>query len=119
MEQYLTLVDTVLNKGIRRKNRTGVDTMMYFGYHYKVNLQKGFPLLTTKKVHTRSIFYELLWFLRGDTNISYLNDNGVTIWDEWADESGELGPIYGVQWRSWQRHPGFRYLFPGRLHLGR
>lgn len=101
MKVYLDMVRHVLEHGQRRKNRTGIDTIGTFGYQYRVDLQKGFPLLTTKRVHYRSVFYELLWFLRGETNIQYLHDHGVTIWDEWADEQGELGPIYGAQWRHW------------------
>ena len=106
MKQYLELLDTVLHKGISKSDRTGTGTRSIFGWQMRFDLNEGFPLLTTKKVHTRSIFYELLWFLRGDTNISYLNDNGVTIWDEWADEQGELGPVYGSQWRTWKTADG-------------
>ncbi len=106
MNQYLELLDTVLRNGIAKSDRTGTGTRSIFGWQMRFDLNAGFPLLTTKKVHTRSIFYELLWFLRGDTNFSYLNDNGVTIWDEWADENGELGPVYGSQWRAWQTADG-------------
>jgi thymidylate synthase len=106
MNQYLELLDTVLRNGIAKSDRTGTGTRSIFGWQMRFDLNAGFPLLTTKKVHTRSIFYELLWFLRGDTNVSYLNDNGVTIWDEWADENGELGPVYGSQWRAWQTADG-------------
>ncbi|MCX7696429.1 MAG: thymidylate synthase [Bacteroidales bacterium] len=106
MRQYLELLDYVLKNGIRKSNRTGIDTLSVFGYQMRFNLQNGFPLLTTKKLHWKSIVYELLWFLRGDSNIRFLHENGVTIWDEWADENGDLGPIYGVQWRSWKSHDG-------------
>ncbi|MBC8421667.1 thymidylate synthase, partial [bacterium] len=100
MKQYLELLDTVLHKGISKSDRTGTGTRSIFGWQMRFDLNEGFPLLTTKKVHTRSIFYELLWFLRGDTNISYLNDNCVTIWVEFADEQCELGPVYGSQGRT-------------------
>lgn len=106
MRQYLDLLDYVLRNGVRKSNRTGVDTLSVFGYQMRFNLQDGFPLLTTKKLHWKSIVYELLWFLRGDSNIKYLHDHGVTIWDEWADENGDLGPIYGVQWRKWKASDG-------------
>ena len=99
--QYLNLLRDILDNGVRRDDRTGTGTLGVFGRQIRFDLSKGFPLLTTKKLHTRSIFIELLWFLRGDTNIGWLKDNGVGIWDEWADENGDLGPVYGKQWRSW------------------
>lgn len=101
MHQYLELLQQVLDNGIVKEDRTGIGTLSVFGYQMRINLAEGFPLLTTKKLHIKSIVYELLWFLRGETNIQYLTDNGVSIWNEWADENGELGPIYGYQWRSW------------------
>ncbi len=101
MRQYLELMQHVKDNGIKKEDRTGTGTLSVFGYQMRFNLAKGFPLVTTKKCHVRSIFHELLWFLQGDTNIKYLKDNGVSIWDEWADEQGNLGPVYGSQWRSW------------------
>jgi thymidylate synthase len=106
MKQYLDLLQNILDHGVKKEDRTGVGTISLFGYQMRWDLQQGFPLITTKKLHIRSIVYELLWFLRGENNIKYLNDNGVTIWDEWADKQGNLGPIYGVQWRAWKTADG-------------
>lgn len=106
MKQYHDLLQHLLNNGASKSDRTGTGTLSVFGYQMRFDLKEGFPLLTTKKLHTRSIMYELLWFLRGDTNTAWLKENGVSIWDEWADENGNLGPVYGYQWRSWPNPDG-------------